>query len=102
MLRRLGWLRLLCSSGLQQLGLGNTAGHTTDSGRKPTDVLFMNYSVQHTNTYLYGLDSYFTEPSPQVPTQDGTFLSVWTAGQPLDVWGAFSVRGDSGKCVQVG
>lgn len=32
-LGQLGWLRLLCSPGLQQPGLGNTAGHTTNSGK---------------------------------------------------------------------
>ena len=42
-----------------------------------------------------------TEPSPQVPPQNGSLYGVWTAGLPLDVWRAFSVRGHSGKCLQV-
>lgn len=41
------------------------------------------------------------EPGPQVPPQDGTLSGVWTAGQPLDVWRTLSVRGHSGKCLQV-
>lgn len=33
LLRQLGWLRLFRSPGVQQPGLGNTAGHTTYSGK---------------------------------------------------------------------
>lgn len=43
-----------------------------------------------------------TEPGPQVPAQDGSLSSGWTTGQPLDVWRIVSVRGHSGKCLQVG
>lgn len=52
-LRQLGWLRLLCSSRLQQPGLGHTAGHATDSGK---GKIYKQYSAHfHSSTNRHTL-----------------------------------------------
>lgn len=104
MLRELGWVRLLYSSRLQQLGVGNLTGHTDDCGKDKRKTNENNTEVcmadtrQHTQINIV-LPPPPTEPGPQVPPQDGTLSGVWTTGQPLDVWRAFSDRGNSGKCL---
>lgn len=64
MLRKLGWLRLLSSSGLQQPGLGNTAGHTTDSGKDANSKRNVEfYTPAHTNTHSHALLLHRTRPT---------------------------------------
>lgn len=111
-LSQLGWFRLLCSSGLQQPDLGNTAGHSADSGTARTqlnskNVLICTIDEIYTPTknkkciHIY-VHCCSTEPGPQVPPQNGPLYGGWTTGEPLDVWRTRSFRGHSGKCLQVG
>lgn len=61
---------------------------------------FFNFTLQIIQTHIHMCCS-STEPGPQVPPPNGSLYGVWTTGLPLDVWRAFSVRGHSGKCLQV-
>lgn len=115
-LRHLGWLRLLCSTGLQQPRLGNTAGYTTDNGTYTICKLMINTVETNAHTlwdllipfclflfvvYWFPTFTVCTEPRTQVSPEDGPFSGVGTSGQPLDVWRALSFRGHSRKCLQV-
>lgn len=70
----------------------------TKEKRTNNPEVCMADTTQHTQINIV-LPPPQTEPGPQVPPQDGTLSGVWTTGQPLDVWRAFSDRGNSGKCL---